>query len=682
MKQLQFAIFLFLCIPSIVGAQTESKSSKTAAYIQKYRHLAVMEQKRSGVPASITLAQGIHETNAGASELAVFANNHFGIKCKKEWTGETYTYTDDRPDECFRKYSSDKDSYKDHSDYLKNSKRYEALFRLDPTDYKGWAHGLKRCGYATNPRYAPILIKTIEENNLQQYTLVAMGQATMPNELTTSETKLSATPPKEVVPTMDAPAPQATDTSIKTTRTQKKMVVTDGDYKYIMIKNSDKPAFGQTVIVNGLKAFYAPKDAGLLKEAINYNIRYARLLELNDLPDEPLEADMFIYLEKKNAKGGGLYHVVKPGETMLQIAQYEGVVLRNLRQINKLKDNEEPVSGTLLHLQDLIDQKPDVIVKKKENKQDAFMGYEATPVPQGQSRMRSGYISKKEIEASANKELTTPKKQEPSTPKEETIVATTIATPPPTSIATSSTPIAAPKVEVVKETPTLVEPKVEAIATTKEVAKEEKKALVDTVAKAPPTATDDEIIVRKAPAIVEEVKTVETTTTTPTTEPTIATKENLVKKAAIETTTKEETIKKEIAAPIAEATNEIAVAAPTVADTITTPLVEEIVKEEEQAPPPIEEPKDEYDRLKQRLDKAVYASNKTSKTKTTPAVSPTPIPATPPATASKEPIYYTVQKGDNAFGIAKKHNITMGQLKEWNKLDFSEIKVGQKLRVK
>ncbi len=678
MKELNLVILLGIFLPNLVWSQTENKSSKANAYIAKYRHLAVQEQKRSGVPASITLAQGIHETNAGASELAVFANNHFGIKCKKEWTGETYTYTDDRPDECFRKYTTDKESYKDHSDYLKNSKRYEALFRLDPTDYKGWAHGLKRCGYATNPRYAPILIKTIEDYNLQQYTLVALGKTSMPTDIATSETKLTTSPPKEVVPTMDAPSPQAKDTLPKTTSTQKKMIVTDGDYKFIMIKNSEKPAYGQTVIVNGLKAFYAPKDAGLLKEAINYNIRYARLLELNDLPDEPLEADMFIYLEKKNAKGGGLYHVVKPGETLLQIAQYEGVVLRNLRQINKLKDNEEPVSGTLLHLQDLIDQKPDVIVKKKENKQDAFVGYEATPVPQGQSRMHSGYISKKEIEASSNKERTTSQKQEPITPKEEVVeastTATTIATPPPT-------PIEPPKAEVVKETPRPIPPKVEAKAT----AKEETKTIVDTVAKALPPATDDEIIVKKAPEVVEEVKTVETTATTSIAAPPLAVKEPVVEKSVAETPSKEVTLKKETTAPITEATSEIAVATPILADTTTPPPpVEEQVKEEKQAPPPIEEPKDEYDRLKQRLDKAVYASNKTAKTKSATSTTSTPIPPTPPATttATNEPVYYTVQKGDNAFGIAKKHNITMGQLKEWNKLDFSEIKVGQKLRVK
>src|SRR5690606_21756623 len=151
MKKRNILIIALLCLLQMtVSAQT--KKERVEAYIEKYKWIAIQEQRRAGIPAAITLAQGIHETNAGASELAVNAHNHFGIKCKKSWTGETYAYTDDRPDECFRKYDSDISSYKDHSDYLKNSKRYASLFELSLTDYAGWAYGLKRCGYATNPK--------------------------------------------------------------------------------------------------------------------------------------------------------------------------------------------------------------------------------------------------------------------------------------------------------------------------------------------------------------------------------------------------------------------------------------------------------------------------------------------------------------------------------------------------
>ena len=145
-------------------------------YINNYKDLAIEEMQRTGIPASIKLAQGIHETSAGTSDLVRRSNNHFGLKCKSEWTGMTVKHTDDAPNECFRKYESSKDSYKDQSNYLKKSPRYASLFDLDPTDYKAWAFGLKKAGYATNPKYSQVLIKLIEEYDLQDYTMIALGK--------------------------------------------------------------------------------------------------------------------------------------------------------------------------------------------------------------------------------------------------------------------------------------------------------------------------------------------------------------------------------------------------------------------------------------------------------------------------------------------------------------------------
>ncbi|HKC35005.1 MAG TPA: glucosaminidase domain-containing protein, partial [Chitinophagaceae bacterium] len=149
-------------------------------YVNTYKELAIEEMQRTGVPASITLAQGIHESGAGMSELALASNNHFGIKCKSNWAGESVKHDDDARGECFRKYPSAEDSYKDHSDFLKNSQRYASLFSLDPADYEGWANGLKKAGYATNPKYPQVLIKLIEDYQLQDYTLIALGK--MPGE--------------------------------------------------------------------------------------------------------------------------------------------------------------------------------------------------------------------------------------------------------------------------------------------------------------------------------------------------------------------------------------------------------------------------------------------------------------------------------------------------------------------
>ncbi|MCD6332446.1 MAG: glucosaminidase domain-containing protein, partial [Bacteroidales bacterium] len=147
-------------------AQTKQERE---SYIRKYAELAVKEMHFSGIPASITLAQGLLESTAGTSELARTANNHFGIKCQMEWQGPRYYYDDDEKNDCFRAYKTVEESYRDHSLFLMHRQRYSDLFRLDPTDYKSWAHGLKKAGYATNPRYAHLLIHLIDENKLYQF---------------------------------------------------------------------------------------------------------------------------------------------------------------------------------------------------------------------------------------------------------------------------------------------------------------------------------------------------------------------------------------------------------------------------------------------------------------------------------------------------------------------------------
>ncbi len=137
-------------------------------YIERFRDVAVREMNKYGIPASITLAQGLLESGNGNSSLALEANNHFGIKCNSDWKGKTISKDDDAIGECFRVYNNPEESYRDHSEFLLR-KRYAALFQLDRNDYQGWAHGLKKAGYATNPRYAELLISLIERYDLQQY---------------------------------------------------------------------------------------------------------------------------------------------------------------------------------------------------------------------------------------------------------------------------------------------------------------------------------------------------------------------------------------------------------------------------------------------------------------------------------------------------------------------------------
>ncbi len=149
---------------------TNSSSIKTPAesYIERFKNIAISEMNGSGIPASITLAQGILESGNGNSRLAKEANNHFGIKCSTEWKGETILQDDDNKDDCFRVYKSPEESFKDHTEFLKR-KRYAPLFELDKNDYRGWANGLKTAGYATNPRYAELLISLVERYDLSRF---------------------------------------------------------------------------------------------------------------------------------------------------------------------------------------------------------------------------------------------------------------------------------------------------------------------------------------------------------------------------------------------------------------------------------------------------------------------------------------------------------------------------------
>ena len=171
MRKLIFILLgLILSITS-----TAQYDSSVYNYIYTYKDIAIVEMIRTGVPAAITIAQGILEAKAGKSELVLKSNNHFGIKCKITWTGERVYYNDDAQGECFRKYASATESFKDHSNFLKVNSRYAFLFTLDPTDYSAWAYGLKQAGYATDPRYAPLLIQCIEKYRLQDYTLLALS---------------------------------------------------------------------------------------------------------------------------------------------------------------------------------------------------------------------------------------------------------------------------------------------------------------------------------------------------------------------------------------------------------------------------------------------------------------------------------------------------------------------------
>jgi LysM repeat protein len=317
MKKL-FAAFIALGFS--LGSYAQ-RAEEIVAYINQYKDLAMAEMIRTGVPASIKLAQGIHETSAGRSELVLKSNNHFGIKCKSTWTGNKVYHDDDARGECFRSYDDPSTSYADHSDFLRNNQRYAFLFKLDPHDYKSWAYGLKKAGYATNIKYSQILVRLIEEYNLQQYTLIALGEMKAPDVM------LVSNKPQE--------SPMKVTNAVVTETPKKTVNFPEGEFK-----------------VNHTKVVYVKAGTSLLAIANEYGITYSRLLEFNELQDtDVLEEDQLIYLQRKRKVGSSEFHILEDGETLYGIAQAEGIRLDELAKLNLIGEDDQPAVGEKLYLQ-------------------------------------------------------------------------------------------------------------------------------------------------------------------------------------------------------------------------------------------------------------------------------------------------------------------------------------------
>lgn len=292
-------------------------------YIDTYKELAIAEMQRTGVPASIKLAQGIHETMAGTSVLVQKSNNHFGIKCKSNWSGESVSHDDDARGECFRKYPQAEDSYRDHSNFLKNSPRYASLFNLDPLDYSAWAYGLKKAGYATNPKYPVIIIRLIEDYHLQDYSLIAMGK--MQREDTGIAAKQSDTP--------------ATDTAFASNSDMEDGEAVAVDYPSGEFK------------INDTRVIFGSKGTPVLLIAQQYNVPLNRLFEFNEMKEvETLPKDQLVYLQRKRKTGNNEFHIVQAGETLRDIAQLEAIRLESLLEYNQLKEYMKPAIGEKLYL--------------------------------------------------------------------------------------------------------------------------------------------------------------------------------------------------------------------------------------------------------------------------------------------------------------------------------------------
>jgi LysM repeat protein len=326
------------------SAIAQPENERVRNYIEQYKNIAMAEMVRTGIPASITLAQGILETAGGQSDLASMANNHFGIKCKTEWTGERMFHDDDAKGECFRKYASAEESYRDHSEFLRTRPNYAFLFKLDPTDYEGWAKGLKKAGYATNPVYPQRLMKIIVENNLQQYTLLALeSQQRKEQELFAVEKTSSPKEVQEIVETKQevAEAPANNEAADFARKFSGKEIKT-GINNYPL---------NQVFSINDVKVVFAESGTSLLALANNYNVTLKKLIEFNEIADDDIiKKDQLIFLGRKSKRGSKDVHVVAPNEKLHDIAQMEGIQLQSILEYNKLQKGMEPAAGEKIYL--------------------------------------------------------------------------------------------------------------------------------------------------------------------------------------------------------------------------------------------------------------------------------------------------------------------------------------------
>ena len=313
------------------------------AYITRFRNIAMQDMVKYKIPASITLAQGIIETNCGKSSLATEANNHFGIKCH-EWTGDSYFHDDDRKHECFRNYESAEESYEDHAIFLTTRPRYSKLFQLDISDYKGWANGLKTAGYATNPKYAQILIKTIEDNELYKYDEFVLGEITE-DELYNNSHYINSKEIKEI---------KYSDSDEKRYKNGKLLTFDLGQCECMNESKFVEVYSGRSIYsYNNVFATFIGKHDKLEYIARDLKIPMRKLLKYNDLPKQAIaDYEDIIYLDYKNRKGSEKYHIVKNNdETLWSISQCYTVTVSTLQRKNNIEEINEPIKvGTKILL--------------------------------------------------------------------------------------------------------------------------------------------------------------------------------------------------------------------------------------------------------------------------------------------------------------------------------------------
>ena len=393
MKQ-PILLILVLCMTIQIG--WTQNNATTIAYIAQFKSIAMKEMKRTGVPASITLAQAILESNSGESNLAKNHNNHFGIKCKSDWTGAKAYQDDDAKQECFRAYDNAEVSFKDHSNFLKNRPNYVDLFLLDPVDDTAWAYGLKKAGYATATDYPKKLLKIIDDYELAQYNFPELENEVEEEEASAkvlADTPVKKTPsdgpvnkvladtplnkvitdtptkslnkptgiaqinttnnlaplPTQTLPVQTLPAPQKDTLKKDTIKKEVITVVQTTQKEPVKIDSNRASTIAPLVVskqpiynypegqfrINQVPVILGKEKMSFIEIALKYKVPLYKLFEYNDIKaSNLLERDQLIFLAPKKKTGAASFHIVKYNTSLQEISQLEGVQLSLLKLYN------------------------------------------------------------------------------------------------------------------------------------------------------------------------------------------------------------------------------------------------------------------------------------------------------------------------------------------------------------
>ncbi len=314
---LSIILLLFLFISLNIYSQSDTnKKISVKQYIETYKAVAINNMINYKIPASITLSQGILESANGNSDLAINANNHFGIKCHKDWQGEKYFKDDDEKNECFRVYKDASESFKDHSTFLRSRERYTFLFFFNINDYKSWAQGLKEAGYATNPKYPQLLIKIIEDNKLFEIDNENLNAALLAKS-------------------------ELDEIGFKTSNDDSE------DFETILIGKSSRKVY----LNNRVQFIFAKKGDTFFSIAADFEVKPNEIIRYNDFTKEyKLKTGEKIYIKPKRRRGFAEFHIVRKKETMFEISQLYGIKLNQLYKKNRMEKTDKPEIGQKLWL--------------------------------------------------------------------------------------------------------------------------------------------------------------------------------------------------------------------------------------------------------------------------------------------------------------------------------------------